>query len=690
MKMLKFAAVFCLIVGGNSRSFALNCASTGELQKYYLRYHLSTHSFDSELSKKMFFNMVRFWDPGKMYFLQGDIDALQKQYETNLSQIVTAKSCQGIDDIFNVYAKRVTEVYEKIDQIIDKENFTFTIDEKMNLDRKNLPYPKTLDENLMRWKQRVKFQYLQLKKTIKTDEEIRQKLKHRYNLAKKRQKELTSKEVYESALDSFATALDPHTSYMPPVQMEEFRIASSLSLQGIGALLRYEDGFTYVQSLVPGGVAQKSGLIKPDDRIDAVAQGKGNPNGKEGGGVPVDVIDMDLKDVVKLIRGPKGTEVRLTIRRQEKEIIAPLIRDSIQLEDSAAKLQLYEVETKEKGKLSRILKIAVLDLPSFYMDFDGRQAHKKDFRSSSRDVETLLKKVTTEKIDAVVLDIRLNGGGSLDEAINVSGKFLGSGPMVQTKAATGQPYVSRYEGEAIYTGPLVVIIDRQSASASEILAGAIKDYMRGILLGSKHTFGKGTVQVLNDLSDGDKEGTQGLQAGAGEQLGAVKVTVSKFYRPHGESTQVRGVNSDIVLPNVSDHGEVGEEFYDNPLPWEQVTPAAHKNYNLVSPEIVNTLQKTSLERVSKSKDFKEIQDAISEYEKNKAERYLVSLKEKTKKELAEEEKKQKEAEKKQKDATTSTVDNDAILREAVQIAADYACVLGKTPLGEIVKIRLMK
>ncbi len=690
MKMIRMAVIFCLTIGASATGFSLNCMSTGELQKYYLRYHLSIHNFDSELSKRMFSNMVKYWDPGKMYFLQGDIDALQKKHEASLSQIVTAKSCQGIDDIFNIYAKRVAEVYEKIDQMIQAEKFDFTTDEKMNLDRKNLPYPKTLEESWGRWRQRVKFQYLQLKKSIKTDAEIRKKLKHRYELAKKRQKELTSKEIYEAALDSFASALDPHTNYMPPVQMEEFKIATSLSLQGIGALLRYEDGFTYVQSLVPGGVAQKSGLIKPDDRIDAVAQGKGNKLKDNNAAAPVDVIDMDLKDVVKLIRGPKGTEVRLTIRRQDKEIIAPLIRDSIQLEDSAAKLQLYEVETKEKAKPSRMLKVAVIDLPSFYMDFDGRQAHKKDFRSSSRDVEALLKKVAGQKIDAVVLDIRLNGGGSLDEAINVSGKFLGSGPMVQTKAATGQPYVSQYEGPAIYTGPLVVIIDRQSASASEILAGAIKDYMRGIVVGSKHTFGKGTVQVLNDLSDGERDAAQGLHAKTGEQLGAVKITMSKFYRPHGESTQLRGVTSDIVLPNVSDHGEMGEEFYDNPLPWEQVAPAAHKNYNMVSSDIINTLQKTSVERVSKSKEFKEIQDAIVEYEKNKTDRYLVSLKEKTKKELAEEEKKQKEAEKKYKDATASTVDNDAILREAVQVAADYSCLLGKVPRGDVVKIRLLK
>ncbi len=681
MKMIQAVAVFSLVVGWSMPGFSITCSNTGELQKYYLRYHLQTHTFDPDLSKKTFSNLVRYWDPGKMYFLQGDVDSLQKQYETNLSQIVMAKNCQGIDDIFNLYAKRVSEVYERIDQIIEKEKFDFSIEEKMNLDRKNLPYPKTLDESLMRWKQRVKFQYLQLKKTVKTDAEIRKKLKHKYELAKKRQKDLTSKEVYEAAIDSFATALDPHTNYMPPRQMEEFQIASRLELQGIGALLRYDDGFTFVQSLVPGGVAQKSGLVKPEDRIDAVAQGNGTP---------VDVIDMDLQDVVKLIRGSKGTEVRLTIHRQNKDIIAPLVRDSIQLEDSAAKLQVYEVESKEKNKAARMLKIAVIDLPSFYMDFEGRQAHKKDFRSSSRDVEALLKKVVGQKIDAVVLDIRLNGGGALDEAINVSGKFLGTGPMVQTKAATGQPYVSQYEGEAIYTGPLVVIIDRQSASASEILAGAIADYGRGPIVGSKHTFGKGTVQVLNDLSDSDKDPAQGIRTASNEQLGAVKVTVSKFYRPHGESTQLRGVNSDIVLPNVSDHGEVGEEFYDNPLPWEKVAPAAHKNYNMVSPAIVDTLKKASVARVTQSKDFKEIQDAITEYEKNKAERYLVSLKEKTKKELAEEERKQKEAEKKHKNATSSTVDNDAVLREAVQIATDYACVLKKLPIGDIGEIKLVK
>jgi carboxyl-terminal processing protease len=675
------AVILSLLWGGGAS--ALTCQSTSELMKYFFRYHISVHSFDKELSQKTFNNLIKYWDPGKMYFLQEDIDALRNKYENNLDQIVQKQNCQGIDEIYNVYTKRVSEVYTQLKPLIETTQFDFSVDEKMNVDRKKMLFPKTMKESMDRWVQRIKFQFLQRKKTVKSDSENRKKLLHQYVLLQKRQKEITTTEIYEAALESFASAADEHSAYYSDSQMEEFSIASRLSLDGIGALLRQEDGIISVESLLPGGVAQKSGLLHVNDSIVAVAQGKG---------VPVDVIDMDLRDAVKLIRGPKGTEVRLTVRRQGKEVVVPLLRDSVELKDSEAKMQTYEVELKGQDKTPRTMKISVIDLPSFYMDFEGRQAKKKDFRSSSRDIENLLKRVNQEKVDAVVLDIRVNGGGSLDEAINVSGKFLGAGPMVQTKSAGDKPYASRYEENAVYTGPLVVIIDRQSASASEILAGAIKDYNRGVVVGSLHTFGKGTVQVLNDLSDMSKEAVQSLHVSPGEKLGAVKVTVSKFFRPHGESTQLRGVPSDIRLPNISDHAEVGEEFYEYPVAWESVPPVPHQDFGYTE-KYLDILRKNSQERVLKSKDFKEMQALIDDYEKKKSERYLVSLKEKTKKEITEEENKEKEAKakaKKEKENNLgSTVDNDIVLREAVNIATDYALMLGKQAPQEIGNIKMI-
>jgi carboxyl-terminal processing protease len=654
----------------SAESFALNCQAVRLLTGHYLRLHYSYQSFDDELSKRTLENFIKAWDPGKVYFLKSDIEGFHKAYDTKIDDMINDGNCTAIDTVMNTYSKRFSERLATVAKLIDSPN-DFSVDEYMDIDRKTLDWASTIEEINDRWRKRIKFQFLQLREgvgaDVLSDAEIRTKLHKRFQLAAKRHTELNSDDVYSIFLNSFSTGLDPHSDYLSPEQLEDFRIQTRLSLEGIGAVLRSEDGFTTIQSLVPGGAAAKTGLVKTDDKIVAVAQGSEHA---------VDVIDMDLREVVKLIRGARGTEVRLTLVRKEgaatKKIVAPIIREQIQLEDRAAKSFVYESNVEVgKGK-SKAFRIGVVDFPSFYMDFEGRQAQKEGFKSSSADMLNEIEKLNKSKIDAMVIDLRSNGGGSLDESIRVAGLFFDTGPVVQIKGVNNTPYVSEDEDpKTYYSGPLVVLIDRQSASASEIFAGAIQDYQRGLIVGDAHTFGKGTVQNLNDIN---------------KELGAIKVTISKFYRPSGGSTQLKGVESDIVIPSISDHMEIGEKHYDYALGWDKIELAKHKDFGNVKP-FAAKLSQASQQRIAGDKDFKEVLDGISEFEKKKAEGSRISLKQKDPKELAAEDKKKKKVDPEEAmDEEAHKVPDlkvDLTLREAVRIATDYAQVLAKQPLSAI-------
>ena len=604
------AALLGFVIVGSTWStpaVALNCQQARQLTHVYFKMHFSFNEFDDTLSQRTLDNFIKTWDPGKVYFLQADIDRFNAEYGSKLDDMINAADCKAIEDVVNVYTKRFNERQKTIEAQI-KAKHDFTIDEYLELDRKNLPWAKTTEEVSERWRKRIKFQMLQLKETLGDVEVARTKLSKRYQLAAKRQTEVTSDDVYSWFLNAFAMGLDPHSDYMAPEALEEFRIQTRLSLEGIGAVLRSEDGFTSIQSLVPGGSAFKTGKIKVGDKIIAVAQGTE---------APVDVIDMDLREVVKLIRGTRGTEVRLTIMREEgdksAQLIVPVIRDKVELKDRAAKSQVIKAQVMEGGS-PRTYQIGVIQLPSFYMDFEGRASRTAGFTSSSADVERELRKLQGQNVDAVVVDLRSNGGGSLDEAINVAGLFTGRGPVVQTRATDGAAAIQNYRGgDAVYTGPLVVVINRQSASASEIFAGAIQDYGRGIIVGDHHTFGKGTVQSVTDID---------------EKLGAVKVTISKFYRPSGSSTQLRGVESDIVLPDILDEYEIGEKHYDYALPWEKIKATDYKVSAQVLP-LIPKLRTASNARVLKDPGFQKILTAIKEYKAAEAERNRVSLQEKS-------------------------------------------------------------
>ncbi len=425
------------LTGLAQAALALTCGQVRHLTAFYFKFHYSLNSFDDEISRRTMKNIIQAWDPGKLYFLQADFDAFMEKYETRLDEMIAQGNCSAVEEVVNLYSQRFRERQSVILHLIDAKH-DFTIDEYLVINRKQRPYATNLETINERWRKRIKFQLLRLKQTLNDMEKARQKLHKRYKLALKRHNEMTRDDAYALFLNAFSVALDPHSRYFSAEQLEDFRISIRLSLEGIGAVLRSQDGITVIQSLVPGGAAWNTGKVKAADKILGVAQGT-EP--------PVDIVDMSLREVVKLIRGAQGTEVRLSILREEngqsKRFIVPIVREKIQLENRAAKSHVFDVHVKESPTTTRKLKIGLIDLPSFYIDFEGRQKKEKDYRSCSVDVIKHLEKLQKVGIDGLILDLRSNGGGSLDEAISVAGLFFDKGPVVQVKAMKGRHNVYR-------------------------------------------------------------------------------------------------------------------------------------------------------------------------------------------------------------------------------------------------------
>ena len=650
---LAFVPLLCLLffVFSTQVGLALTCndvklAIDGyKKHKGYLDLHIKFNNFDNELSARTFDNFIRYLDPGKMYLHQKDMDKLSRSYRFKLDEQIARGDCAALNKIVNTYSQRFNEIETILPSII-KQKHDFSIDEKLLIDRKGITFVKSKTEMQERWRKWIKYQLLRLKSAKLDMHKARAKLQKRYKLERQRFDELDSDDIRGAFLDSFANSLDPHSDYFSLDQLEDFQIRTRLSLEGIGAVLRSDDGFTTIQSLVPGGAAYKSKLLRENDKIIAVAQKKGEP---------VDIINMDLREVVKLIRGKRGTPVKLTVLREKgkgtSELQVTIVREKIELKDQEVSSQVYKVQAQQ-GTKTKTFRVGVVELPSFYIDFDARRRGKRDFKSSSRDLRNELHKLTTgkEKIDALVLDLRNNGGGSLDESVFISGLFIDQGVVVQDKLAQGSPrlHYDRNKGVS-YRGSLVVLINRNSASGSEIVAGAIQDYQLGLIVGDKHTFGKGTVQSLTEV-DGVP--------------GALKVTISKFYRPSGASTQKHGVAADIVLPSFANELEIGEKFLDHVLSWEEIKAGRYTPVRLVNKEMIAKLASASKERVASNKEFQKLSKKIDEFRKEN--RSSVSLQEKSannKKQNATTEEEEEEEEKQV---------SDLYLQEAMRIAVDYS------------------
>ncbi len=512
------------------------------------RYHYKRHRLDDTLSAKILERYLESLDPNKSFFHQQDISGFM-QYETSLDDSLRRAELNSAFTIFKVYRQRVDQrVAFALQQL--SAPFDFARKEAFVFDRSDVVWAKNSSELDEIWRKRVKNDVLTLRLTDKPEEEIKETLTKRYTGMKHRTRQLEANDVYQTFINAYTLSVEPHTAYMTPSRSENFDIGMRLSLEGIGAVLRNENDYTVVQSTVPGGPAGNSGQVHSGDRIIGV--------GQEGDGEILDVVGWRLQDVVEKIRGAKGTVVRLLILPEDEGAggqskVVKLVRDKIKLEDQAAKKSVIEVGSR---------RIGVIDLPAFYRDFRGFSQGEKDFRSTTRDVRRLLKELESEGVAGVVIDLRGNGGGSLAEATELTGLFIPSGPVVQVKHATGDLEVERDpDPEQVYTGPLAVLVDRHSASASEIFAGAIQDYSRGIILGEP-TFGKGTVQTLIDLGRFVRFGDT--------NLGRLRLTMAQFFRVNGGSTQFKGVVPDIIYPTGMASNEQGERSLDNALPWASI------------------------------------------------------------------------------------------------------------------------
>lgn len=569
---------------------------------YLQQAHIARPKIDDDLSKKLFRRYLKDLDPGKLYFLQSDIDEFKK-LETQLDDQLLKGDLAFAYQVYGRYVSRLAERLPLIEELV-KANHDFAVKEYLESEPDALAWATTPEELRERWRKRVKFDLLLPRLGTKPtpEAEAKQRIQARYANMVKRWKQIDNYELMEIYLSSLMTSLDPHSSYMSPATLDDFDISMRLQLEGIGAVLRPDDGHTVVFEVVSGGAAASDGRLKMNDKIIGVAQGDSQFT---------DVVDMKLRDVVKLIRGKSGTKVQLRILPAEKvePVIIELTRQKVQLKDQEARGDIVEHGKKPDGSPYRV---GVIDLPSFYADVRGIGGGK----SATEDVRRLLQDFLNKKVDSVVLDLRRNGGGSLNEALSLTGLFIDQGPLVQVKGFQGR--VQRHddpERGTAYAGPLVVLVSRFSASASEILAGAIQDYGRGLVVGDSATHGKGTVQTVIDLSNQ----FQGTDL---PKLGAIKLTIQQFYRVNGDSTQGKGVAADVVIPSVTEHIASGEKDLDNAMAFDQVKPVEHARLAMVSDELKTILQTRSSERLAASKEFAKLAKDIDQLKVRKTRKVI--------------------------------------------------------------------
>lgn len=677
----------------NDRRIAMWVA--GELRNE----HLLRHPIDDEISQRAFKIFLEQLDAMKVYFLQSDI-AEFKVYETQLDDMIRGGDVRAAYAIYNRFLKRVDATLPWINEFLHMEH-DFTVDEELPTDPDSIEW--AADEAALkdRWRRRIKFELLrerydlahpqeatarrgtstspkqtdagngELKDTSGNLNEAIEKLSRRFASAAKRRHQTDSKELLELFLNSVTMSFDPHTSYMSARTLENFDIQMRLNLEGIGAALKFEDGYTVVSTVIPGGPADKMGQLKPEDRIVSVGQGTE--------GEMMDVIDMKLDDVVKLIRGHAGTIVRLGVLPHDgsDKAIYTFTRARVELKDSEARAEILEEGNKPDGTP---YKLGVIDLPSFYMDMEGARMGLADYKSTTRDVRKILEQFSSKGVDAVILDLRRNGGGSLTEAISLTGLFIDRGPVVQVRDSSGilQKHNDMEPGVA-WSGPLVVLCGKFSASASEILAGAIQDYQRGIVVGDISTHGKGTVQSMMDMG-------QKLFAANPPNYGALKITIQQFYRPNGESTQKRGVLADVVLPSFTTHMEgVGEGDLDYAVEFDQVRASAFSKYGLVSQDIVNQLRSRSVNRIKESKEFQRLEADIAKYLEQR-EQKSVTLNEakyvQRREELDADREDEKQFEDQLEHSTKRVFEKDFYNSEVLAVTLDYLGLLSGRQLAQ--------
>lgn len=624
----------------------LACRYINPIQQGFLNHHIKFANADETLQSRVVEQYIKRLDRTKIYFIQSDVDQIKKTLAQVFEKIKKA-DCGPLDEVHKIYVAKVKERADFAKEFLGKDykfdpktEFVFDLDKK--------PWAKNVDEvkDFLR-----KYIHYQIAGYLATDmklEEAKSNVAKSYERIVKRMSERKTDDIYGDYLDSFALGLDPHSSFFTREVLEDFEISMSLSLEGIGATLSSQDGMTVVEALVPGGSAARSGMMKPQDRIIAVGEGE---NGKME-----NVIEMDLRDVVRKIRGKKGTKVRLKIFRKDGDdkghFDVTLIRDQIKLEDDAVQISYVDKTVKGQKK-----KVGIINFPSFYADA------KRSGRSSASDMKKAIADAVKAKADALVVDLSGNGGGSLEDAVKIAGLFFKTGNVVKQSSrdeGRGEQVLSDSDSAVDWSGPTVVLTSRISASASEILAGTLQDYKRAVIVGGDHTFGKGSVQSVMPIPN---------------NLGAIKVTVGMFFVPGGNSTQHRGVLADIELPGQFSSDDVGEKSLDYSLPPKTIpaflSPEAYVKdgngaWKQITPELIKTLKTKSAARVDKSEEFKKVIDEAKKAQaKSKVFKVSDVIKDKDEK-----------AQKKKKEKTLSKAEKEkeylkrADIQEAANVAAD--------------------
>lgn len=542
--------------------------------------HYRKITLNDSLSSVILTGYIQNLDNNRTYFTQSDLDQFET-YRFKIDDLTRAENVDAAYHIYSVFRKRFSAQMEYVLTTLIKQKFDYSTEEFYETNRDQMPWCKSTVELNDVWRKIIKSQALSLKLTGKTQTEIEKMLKERYERFGKSILQFNSEDVFSLYMNSITEAYDPHTNYFSPKSADIFKQNMSLSLEGIGARLQTENDYTKVAEVITGGPADKSGLIHMNDRIIGVGQGEA--------GELVDVIGWRIDEVVKLIKGPKGTTVRLQILPAETGVNGPstlikIVRDKIKLEDQQAKKNIIHYQKNGKD-----LSLGIITLPTFYMDFDAYQKGDPNYTSTTRDVQKLIKELQAEKVEGIVLDLRNNGGGSLTEAIDMTGLFIKNGPVVQVKNSENRIEVQADDDPTVlYSGPLVVLTNRFSASASEIFAGAIQDYHRGVVVGES-TYGKGTVQTVIDLNRFIND--------ANNQAGELKLTFQKFYRVTGSSTQNKGVTPDVKLPTALDPEQFGESASPSALPWDEIRGTLYQKTPVVNDRVLTSLNKSYQERL---------------------------------------------------------------------------------------------
>ncbi len=657
---------FCLsmafqpIEATNSKNRLTGSVVKGIVERF-VAIHYSQKPLDDTISKEIFKLYLNRLDPGHYYFLEKDIQEFQR-YETRLDDMLRRGNIEFALDVFSRFKTRLQQRLQQLEGFLQQE-FDFSKDGEWRIKRSEEPYPKDLKAAQEIWRLKIKFDLLTLKLGGTELEEAKNRMMKRVRGLWKDYSQYDDDDVVSLFLNAMANAYDPHSAYMAAQELKNFDISIKLSLDGIGAVLRWEDGYTVVNSVIPGGAAARHGKLRVEDRIIAVAQAD---EAFES------VIDMRLNDVVQLIRGKRGTTVRLQVLRESEigldTLKFSIVRDKIVLKEGEAQSHIFEPSTgtKESSNLPELKhRIGVIKLPSFYVDFNARRKNPNNYKSSSRDVKKHLQKFVDSKVDGLILDLRSNGGGGLDEAITMAGLFIGRNPVVVVRQSGGRRVtVHRSREKTIFENPVLLMLNRYSASASEILAGALQDYQRAVLVGDRTTFGKGTVQNIVQLPEG---------------FGALKITIAQFYRVSGGSTQNKGVEANIIFPSVNNVRDIGESVLENALPWRSIDSVSYSKVQNLE-KILGTLNERSNKRVDDSEFFINTKRDIDEYLNNiKPLQYTSILKMQEDHQRRLEKREKEMASAKPKDAAHADASNnipsdisvDGYLKESMVILEDF-------------------